>query len=223
MTTSRPIITLISFCLILLTTLKASAIDNRGITSETPLAEYFPLITTSGDHALPTPIVISDNDLPGIEIAASNLSDDFRKVCGTAAQLIQADKTTSLPSVAIMAGSLESSLIRQLIKSKRLNETDLKGKYEKYVMTTVDSPMPGVDRALVIAGSDRRGTIYGIYELSEQIGVSPWYDWADVPPARHDQLYIADGSYTAGEPAVKYRGIFLNDEAPCLTGWVKNT
>ena len=87
----------------------------------------------------------------------------------------------------------------------------------------VRNPAPGVDEALVVAGSDRRGTVYGIYELSEQIGVSPWYDWADAPVARHADVSIERGRYTAGEPAVEYRGIFLNDEAPCLTGWVKNT
>ncbi len=96
-------------------------------------------------------------------------------------------------------------------------------KNEKYVMTVVAAPFAGVEEALVIAGSDRRGTVYGIYELSEQIGVSPWYDWADVPVSHHDNLSMEKGTYTAGEPAVKYRGIFLNDEAPCLTGWVKNT
>ena len=90
-------------------------------------------------------------------------------------------------------------------------------------MTMVKNPADGVGEALVIAGSDRRGTIYGIYELSEQIGVSPWYDWADVPVVHREDLSIKRGTYTAGEPAVKYRGIFLNDEAPCLTGWVKNT
>src|SRR5690606_33466242 len=67
------------------------------------------------------------------------------------------------------------------------------------------------------------GTIYGIYELSEQIGVSPWYDWADVPVQPQQNLASDRGQYTAGEPAVKYRGIFLNEEAPCLTGWVKHT
>ena len=76
---------------------------------------------------------------------------------------------------------------------------------------------------LVIAGSDRRGTIYGIYELSRQLGVSPWYWWADAPVAKHDEAYVIKGTYTDGEPAVEFRGIFLNDEAPCLTGWVKNT
>ncbi|MDE6290107.1 MAG: glycosyl hydrolase 115 family protein, partial [Muribaculaceae bacterium] len=205
---------------------KASAIDNRGITSKNPIDGYFPLISPAGTGTKPATILISDKDLPGINIAAGNLSDDFRKTCGTAAPLLKADRiedAANLPAKVIIAGSTESPLIRQLFKNRKLNEQDLKGKYEKYVMTTVANPCPGVEEALVIAGSDRRGTIYGIYELSEQIGVSPWYDWADVPPARHQSLYLAPGSYTAGEPAVRYRGIFLNDEAPCLTGWVKNT
>ena len=76
---------------------------------------------------------------------------------------------------------------------------------------------------MVIIGSDRRGTIYGIYELSEQMGVSPWYWWADVPIRKQQNVYVKPGQYTDGEPAVTYRGIFLNDEAPCLTGWVKQT
>ena len=92
----------------------------------------------------------------------------------------------------------------------------LQGKREKFIITLVD-------HQLVIAGSDRRGTIYGIYELSQQMGVSPWYDWADVPVEHHDSIFVNRGIYTDGEPAVRYRGIFLNDEAPCLTSWVKNT
>lgn len=210
----------------LLSATNASAIDNRGIVSDTPIDGYFPLITQTDNVSIPSTLVISDNDLPGIAIAARNLSEDFRKVCGAAARLIETDRIPAAgttPGYAIIAGSMESKLIRQLFKDKKLNEKDLKGKYEKYVMATVENPYPGIENALVIAGSDRRGTIYGIYELSEQIGVSPWYDWADVPPVKHKELYIANGTYTAGEPAVKYRGIFLNDEAPCLTGWVKNT
>ncbi len=80
---------------------------------------------------------------------------------------------------------------------------------------------PGVSQALVIAGSDKRGTIFGIYDLSEQIGVSPWYWWADVPAVHRDALFVKPGSYVQGPPAVKYRGIFLNDEAPDLTNWVR--
>ena len=85
----------------------------------------------------------------------------------------------------------------------------------------VSHPLPGVARGLVIAGSDKRGTIYGIYDLSEQIGVSPWYWWADVPVEHKDALYVKAGRWVQGEPAVKYRGIFLNDEAPSLSGWAK--
>ncbi|MFC7669511.1 glycosyl hydrolase 115 family protein [Hymenobacter humi] len=85
----------------------------------------------------------------------------------------------------------------------------------------MNNPMPGVERALVIAGSDKRGTIYGIYDLSQQIGVSPWYWWADVPTKQQPALYVLAGRHTQGEPKVKYRGIFLNDEAPALSGWAK--
>jgi len=102
------------------------------------------------------------------------------------------------------------------VKQKRINGNLLKGKREKFIITLIDGQ-------LVIAGSDRRGTIYGIYELSQQMGVSPWYDWADVPVEHHDSIFVNKGIYTDGEPAVRYRGIFLNDEAPCLTSWVKNT
>jgi hypothetical protein len=94
---------------------------------------------------------------------------------------------------------------------------------EKYVLDipqTVDGNHPAV---ITITGSDKRGTIYGIYELSRQMGVSPWYYWADVPVAKHENIWLLPGSYTDGEPAVRYRGLFLNDEAPCLTSWVKNT
>ncbi|MDE6380520.1 MAG: glycosyl hydrolase 115 family protein [Muribaculaceae bacterium] len=222
----RTIITALVFTASLVAARNASALDHPGIASDTREAGYFPLITIEEGQSRPATIIISDKDLSGIGIAARNLSDDFRKVCGTAADIIETDRTADIPSIPsdiILAGSTESPLIKALIKNGKLNEKELKGKYEKYIMTTIENPLPGIEKALVIAGSDRRGTIYGIYELSEQIGVSPWYDWADVAPAKHTSLYLKPGTYTAGEPAVKYRGIFLNDEGPCLMQWVKNT
>ena len=99
---------------------------------------------------------------------------------------------------------------------KRGELKNLKGKTEKYIIKTIG-------QQIVIAGSDKRGTVYGIYELSQQMGVSPWYYWADVPVVKREQLWAKRGEYTDGEPAVRYRGLFLNDEAPCLTSWVKNT
>ena len=98
----------------------------------------------------------------------------------------------------------------------KLQAKQLKGKWEQYLLFTDNGKV-------VILGSDKRGTIYGIYELSRQIGVSPWHYWADVPADKHDVLFVKDGCYTDGEPKVKYRGIFINDEAPCTSTWIQNT
>ena len=195
----------------------AIAKDNKGIVTENLNAGGFTLISQS--H--PVTLLVADNDKKGVLIAASNLQKDFERVCGSKAALLNAPSPDTKRYV--ISGTLESSYIKQIVKAKKIDEKELKGKVEKYLMTVVDNPLPGVDEALVIAGSDMRGTIYGIYELSEQIGVSPWYDWMDVPAVRHTNLAIQKGTYTAGEPAVRYRGLFLNDEAPCLTSWVKKT
>ncbi len=195
----------------------ANAKDHEGIVTENLNSGGFTLISQSK----PVGVIVADNDKKGVLIAVQNLQKDFERVCGKQAQLF--NSPTSDTKQCIIVGSLESPYVKQLIKAKQLDEKELKGKVEKYIMTVVNNPLPGVDEALVIAGSDMRGTIYGVYELSEQIGVSPWYDWMDVPVVKHQNLAIKRGSYTAGEPAVRYRGLFLNDEAPCLTTWVKNT
>ena len=189
--------------------------DHTGITSSLLRADRFTLI----ENAKPTKILIADNELKGARIAAENLQADFCRVCGNKAELL----TAAPNGKCIIVGSMQSTYIQQIVKAGKLDANELKGKVEKYLMTVVENPLPGVDEALVIAGSDMRGTIYGIYELSEQLGVNPWYDWMDVPVAHQENLSLAKGTYTAGEPAVRYRGLFLNDEAPCLTTWVKNT
>ena len=156
-------------------------------------------------------IYMDANDCRGVSYAANALVKDIRNVSGSQATITSNRKAT------ILVGTIgHSAAIDQLVKQKRINGNLLKGKREKFIITVVDNQ-------LVIAGSDRRGTIYGIYELSQQMGVSPWYDWADVPVEHHDSIFVNKGIYTDGEPAVRYRGIFLNDEAPCLTSWVKNT
>src|SRR6201999_2493043 len=91
-----------------------------------------------------------------------------------------------------------------------------------YAWQVVDHPAPGVARALVIAGADRRGTIFGIYDLSGAIGVSPWRWWADVPVRHHDRLFVTAGR-RIDYPRVRYRGIFINDEDPALSGWARAT
>lgn len=164
-------------------------------------------------------IYMDANDCKGVSYAVQALIKDFRQVSGCQATLTsQSGSTHSKNSQpGILVGTLgHSAAIDQLVRQKRIDARQLQGKREKFIITLVD-------HQLVIAGSDRRGTIYGIYELSQQMGVSPWYDWADVPVEHHDSIFVNKGIYTDGEPAVRYRGIFLNDEAPCLTSWVKNT
>jgi hypothetical protein len=145
------------------------------------------------------------------KIAATNLVKDITAVSNITPQVL----TTPPSSGAIIIGSVGTPTIDSYIAANKINGKELKGKNEKYILKIIDGN-------LVIAGSDRRGTVYGIYELSEQLGVSPWYWWADVPIEHRDYAAVIDGEYSDGEPAVHYRGIFLNDEAPCLTSWVKN-
>ena len=152
-------------------------------------------------------IGFGDNEPKAVQIAAANLQQDFSRVMG-----FTPSKTES-PTILI--GTVGSNKqIDQWVKNGKL--ADLKGKREKFIVTTIDGQV-------VIAGSDRRGTVFGIYELSRQMGVSPWYWWMDVPVEKHDYVGVMPGTFTDGEPAVEFRGLFLNDEAPCLTSWVKNT
>lgn len=156
-------------------------------------------------------IYVSPTDCKGVSRAAANLAEDFCWVTGEAAE-VGDDR-----EAVIVVGTIgHSPIVDEMAKKRQIDASQLKGCREKFLITMVGSQ-------LVIAGSDRRGTIYGIYELSRQMGVSPWYYWADVPVEHHDSVFVRQGVFTDGEPAVEYRGIFLNDEAPCLTSWVKNT
>ena len=153
-------------------------------------------------------IYVDSGDYPGVIRAAGDLQADIARVTGCTPAITH--DPARLPAHTIVIGSLDKSPI-----VKRLTDTAaIAGKWESFLIQAV----PG---ALVIAGSDKRGTIYGIYDLSEQIGVSPWYWWADVPVAHKDALFVKPGRFVEGEPAVKYRGIFLNDEAPALSGWTR--
>ena len=159
-------------------------------------------------------IVFDAKDDEGVRMAIQSLQQDFKAVTGVAPQIGQttADK-------CIIIGSLQSQCIQPLLKAGKIQKKDIQGKTEKYLLQIVDKPVAGVSQALVIAGSDKRGAIYGIYELSRQMGVSPWYWFADVPVAHQDNIYIKKGVYTDGEPKVRWRGIFINDEWPSFGNW----
>ncbi len=180
--------------------------------------DRFPLAISGS----PIPLVVDSTDYAGVLLAANNLRNDIGNVTGSVPFILN-NKLPKEKKLIIIGTLGKSSLIRQLATSGKIDAVELNGKNEKYLIQTVAHPFQGVDEALVIAGSDKRGTIYGMYELSAQIGVSPWYYWADVPVKKQKDIYVIRGKYTDGEPAVKYRGIFINDEAPALSGWSKDT
>ncbi|GIL41165.1 glycosyl hydrolase 115 family protein [Roseiterribacter gracilis] len=166
------------------------------------------------------PIFVDLADFAGVVRAAKNLQTDIARVTRQTPKLVQG--RGELGSAPILIGTIgKSSLIDQLIRDGKLDVTDVAGKWEAFVIQTVANPLPGVASALVIAGSDKRGTTFGIYDLAEQIGVSPWAWWADVPVVQHDALFVVAGRHVERESPVKYRGIFLNDEAPALAGWAQ--
>lgn len=128
----------------------------------------------------------------------------------------------SSSNTVIIAGTIGSSdIVNSLINSSKIDISAISGSWESFITSVVDSPLPGVSKALVIAGSDPRGTMFGMYDISEQIGVSPWYWWADVPPGNVSEVWAMAGSRVQGPPSVKYRGLFINDEQPALTNWIK--
>lgn len=204
---------LIIFLLLLVFPNTTSALDKEQFVFTQKNASYFPLAI----DGKPATILSDDSDYKGVLRAVNDLKEDLRKVTGNVPQSRAAKFSVIIGTVG------KSSLIDKLIQTGKIDAKDLTGKNEKYIIKTVMNPIDGIDAALVIAGSDKRGTIYGIYELSAQIGVSPWYYWADVPVPTKKDLYVKPGTYTEGEPAVEYRGIFLNDEAPALSGWSKAT
>jgi hypothetical protein len=161
-------------------------------------------------------IRVDPADWPGVTRAAHDLEADVTRVTG----IIPAWSASARNMVLI--GTIgKSPLIDELIKAGKIDVSAIRGKWESFFLQTIANPLPGVESALVIVGSDKRGTIFGIYDLSEQIGVSPWYWWADVTPAHQSALYLRSGKYQQGEPSVKYRGIFFNDEKPDLDFWVR--
>ncbi|MGV7206576.1 glycosyl hydrolase 115 family protein [Oxalobacteraceae bacterium A2-2] len=179
-----------------------------------------PMAVSLAQDGQAAPIYVDGADHPGVLRAAADLQADVERVSGVRPDLRRSGQPQGA-QVVIIGTIGKSALIDSLAASGKLDLSATRGKWEGFHIQTLDHPLPGVDHALVIAGSDKRGAIYGIYEISEQIGVSPWTWWADVPPARHPRIHIAAPGAVADAPVVRYRGIFLNDEAPALTGWVQ--
>ncbi|MEO6391601.1 MAG: glycosyl hydrolase 115 family protein [Pyrinomonadaceae bacterium] len=166
-------------------------------------------------------VLVSPEDFRVVQIAAGDLAADVERVTGKRPTVVNGASATR--NVVVIGTLGHSAAVDGLVKSGKINVSRIEGKWESFIITTVRAPSPGIDTALVIAGSDRRGTAFGVYQLSQAIGVSPWYWWADVTPEHKFQLIISPGQTYGGEPSVKYRGIFLNDEDWGLQPWAAKT
>ena len=186
--------------------------------------EAFPLVTSSQT----TSIYVDENDDWLVHKAASLLQNDIEMVTGKKPDIVAAI-SSSTRNLIVIGTVGKSKLIEELTKEKKIDLDDLKGKWESFFIKPIEANSKGNNsqssiqniRGLIIAGSDKRGTAYGVFELSEQIGVSPWYWWADVPVKKKKEIFMKKGTYKSGPPSVKYRGIFINDEAPAFSGWAK--
>ncbi|GAP93036.1 hypothetical protein SAMD00023353_10200140 [Rosellinia necatrix] len=169
-------------------------------------------------------IVYGEDDPVGVEIAATSLADDFEAITGTRPSLIKVEggespQCAGCTDNAIIIATSDSSLVKAMVQSGKLDVSEIEGKWETYQTSVADDPISGIKKALLIIGSDKRGAMFGVYTLSEQCGRSPFHWWADVPVTKHEEIYAVAKKTTFGPPSVRYRGLFINDEAPGLTGW----
>ena len=177
-------------------------------------------ITTNSIDITQATIYVDENDDAVIKKAAALLQQDIEMVSGK--KISVTNNILNSTKTVIVIGSIEkSTTIKQLLEQKKLTAVTEKNKWEAYQIQTIKNPYKGIDNALVIMGSDRRGTAFGVFELSKQIGVSPWYWWADVPVIKRKNIYINTNAIVTDAPKVKFRGIFINDEAPALSNWSK--
>ena len=191
-----------------------SAVLNRSYVSHKTVKGAF-VLSSFGKSA---PIYVSSHDFPGVTRVAKDLQADVQRVTGNL-PLLAIDSLPAAKEIVIIGTLGKNPLLDELAARGKIDIKGIEGKWEAYLIQVVEKPFPHVDRGLIIAGSDKRGTVFGVYDLSENIGVSPWYWWADVPVRRQSNLFVRPGRYMQGEPAVRYRGIFINDEAPALSGW----
>ena len=198
-------------CLLVMLPMRGNSVADYPKVSEKAQTDWFPLgeatiCTDAGDYKV-------------VNIAAQMLADDVERVTSARSTIVSATTLKKLHHGAtVVAGTVgHSRIIDELVRQKAIDVSAIKGKWESYIITTINHPRQG--QILVIAGSDRRGTAFGLTTMSETIGVSPWYWWADVTPQHKKAIYVEPGTFVQGEPSVQYRGIFINDER--FGGWAR--
>jgi hypothetical protein len=167
----------------------------------------------------PSDILIDTNADPAVQHVANSFAGDLERVSGQRPRLLE-DAGKAKGSLVVIGVLHHSSVIDGLIAAGKISAKDIDGQWEAYRQIVVDQPFPNVSRALVIVGADRRGAVFGTYDLSEKIGVSPWYWFADVAVRRQSDIFLSAGS-RSDQPRVKYRGFFINDENPSFNTWAK--
>lgn len=195
---------------------KTAWVDGRSHSGD------FPLVTKKHRAS----ILLAPEDFTVVHLAAHDLAADIHRVTGRTPDVLVKEKASlnTLKSPTVLIGTLgKNPLIDQLVADGKIDVSDLRGQWESFVIATVEEPYEGVATALVIVGSDRRGAAFGVYELSQAVGVSPWYWWADVVPEKKSALYVRAGMRRFGPPSVKYRGIFINDEGWGIHQWAAKT
>ncbi|KPI20381.1 hypothetical protein OK074_1210 [Actinobacteria bacterium OK074] len=192
--------------------------DPGAYISFAPVAGGFPLVRSGRA----VPLVVSGDDWPGVVRVVGDLRADIERVTGVRPDVVR-DRVPDAAEIAIIGTIGRSPLLDGLVAAGKLDVSAVDGSWETSLQTVVERPLPGVERAFVIAGGDQRGTIFGAYDVSRGIGVSPWHYWADAVPVHRDALYVRPGRHTQGTPAVKYRGFFINDENPALGTWAPAT
>jgi hypothetical protein len=208
----------LAFSVLLFAILSPFVLQARQAAAVSARFAYQPSPFAIAAHGKAAGILIETGMPKLLTVAATALQGDIKDISGATATIEQQlpQKATCIVIIGI-AG--QSAWLNDLILSGKLSVSSLKGKWESFSLSVIDKPFPGIQQALVVAGSDARGAAFGVFELSRRMGVSPWKWWADVAPARHASIYITPGLFEQGPPSVKYRGIFLNDEDWGLQPW----
>jgi Glycosyl hydrolase family 115 len=202
------------FTLILFLLLTNAAFAQLSVSNTQQNTQQFPLAS----NGMVCGIYVDNTENILVNKAGHFLAGDIEMVTGKKPDV---NKGFSNPgkNVVIIGTIGKSKLIADLVKNKKINIDEINGRWEGFMIQTVRKPFPGVEKALVIVGSDRRGAAFGTFTVSESIGVSPWYWWADVPVKQNGQIFMDEVRYVSKGPAVKYRGIFINDESPAFRYW----
>jgi hypothetical protein len=198
-----------------------------GHTQAFPHTQMVRFQAESGDFPLAqagraAAIYVSPADAASLGASVDAFALDVERVTGARPRVLSSLRAP-LPETLVIVGVVGHSIeIDRLRLEHKLDVTQVEHKWESAVTTVVSDPVPGVRQALVIAGSDRRGAAFALFNISRQMGVSPWAWWADVPVPHHDTIAVRAALEIQPEPSVQFRGIFLNDEDWGLRPWASS-